>query len=184
MTSARVPSLMPPNATALDRAAEAVSVSALQDIAQPHRALWNPDTCPLALLPWLAWSMGVEAWRTDWPENVKRAIVRNAIQVQRRRGTIASVRDTVASFGGSIAIREWWQKTPKGTPHTFELVFTMAGQENTSAAFVDDVMAEVSRVKPLRSHFDFIQGLGSTGAIHLVAIGRPTIFARLDMQVQ
>lgn len=177
-------SLLPPNASALERAAEAVGTRALQAIPQPHRALWNPDTCPINLLPWLAWSMGVAAWRTEWPENVKRAIVRNAIKVQRRRGTVASVRDTVASFGGSIVIREWWQKTPKGTPHTFELIFTMADQDNTSAAFVDDVMAEVSRVKPRRSHFEFIQGLGSSGAIRLVAVGRPTIFARLDMQVQ
>lgn len=177
-------SLLPPNATALERAAEAVSTQALRAIPQPHRALWNPDTCPLAVLPWLAWSMGVEAWRTDWPENVKRAIVRNAIQVQRRRGTIASVRDTVASFGGAIAIREWWEKTPQGEPHTFEMVFTMADQDNTSAAFVEDVMAEVSRVKPLRSHFTFTQGLGSSGALDLVAVGRPTTFVRLDMQVQ
>lgn len=183
MTSSLVPSLLPPNATALDRAAEAVSTQALREIPQPHRALWNPDTCPLAFLPWLAWSMGVEAWRTDWPENVKRAIVRNAIQVQRRRGTIASVRDTVASFGGAIAIREWWQKTPRGAPHTFELVFTMTGQDNASAAFVEDVMAEVARVKPLRSHFTFIQGLGTSGSVSLVAVGRPTAYVRLDMQV-
>lgn len=177
-------SLLPPNATALDRAAEAVAVGALRAIGQPHRALWNPDTCPLELLPWLAWQMGVEAWRTDWPENIKRAIVRNAINVQRRRGTLASVRDTVAAFGGQIAIREWWQTTPQGAPHTFELVFTLAGQANRSAAFVEDVMAEVARVKPLRSHFTFIQGLGSTGPIKLAAVGRPTAYARLDMQAQ
>lgn len=176
-------SLLPPNATTLDRAAEAVSVAALQAIAQPHRALWNPDTCPLEHLPWLAWAMGVEAWRADWAENIKRAIVRNAIQVQRRRGTIASVRDTVASFGGAIAIREWWQTTPKGRPHTFELVFTMTGQDNASAAFVEDVMAEVARVKPLRSHFTLIQGLGTSGSVALVAVGRPTAYVRLDMQV-
>ncbi len=177
-------SLLPPNATALDRAAEAVAVRGLQAIPQPHRALWNPCTCPLELLPWLAWQMGVEAWRADWPENIKRAIVRNAIQVQRRRGTLASVRDTVAAFGGQIAVREWWQKSPQGTPHTFELVFTMTEGDNASAAFVADVMAEVSRVKPLRSHFTFIQGLAAAGSIKLAAVGRPTAYARLDMQAQ
>ena len=87
----------------------------------------------------------MEAWRSEWPEAIKRALVRNAIQVQRQRGTLKSVRDTVASFGGAISIREWWQTAPKGTPHTFELVFTMTGQdgEQVSAAFVQDVMAEV-----------------------------------------
>lgn len=179
-------SLLPPNASHLDRAAEAVLASRLSAIPQPHRSLWNPDTCPIALLPWLAWSMGVEAWRTEWPEDIKRAIVRNAIQVQRQRGTIKSVRDTVASFGGAISIREWWQTTPKGAPHTFELVFTMTGQdgEQSSAAFVQDVMAEVARVKPLRSHFTFIQGLSASASIKLAAVGRPVAYTRLDMAVQ
>lgn len=160
-------------------------VKHLDAIEQPHRALWNPDTCPLEFLPWLAWAMGVEAWRSEWPEAIKRALVRNAIQVQRQRGTLKSVRDTVASFGGAISIREWWQTAPKGTPHTFELVFTMTGQdgEQASAAFVQDVMAEVSRVKPLRSHFTFIQGLSAQASIQLACVGRPVAYTRLDMDV-
>jgi phage tail P2-like protein len=178
-------SLLPPNASALDRAAESVMVKHLAAIPQPHRSLWNPDTCPIELLPWLAWSMGVEAWRTEWPEYIKRAIVRNAIQVQRQRGTVKSVRDTVASFGGAISIREWWQTTPKGEPHTFELVFTMSGQDGdqAGAAFVQDVMAEVARVKPLRSHFTFIQGLSAQASTKLACVGRPVAYARLDMNV-
>ena len=169
----------------MDRAAESVLVKHLSAIEQPHRALWNPDTCPLEFLPWLAWAMGVEAWRSEWPEAIKRALVRNAIQVQRQRGTLKSVRDTVASFGGAISIREWWQTAPKGAPHTFELVFTMTGQdgEQASAAFVQDVMAEVSRVKPLRSHFTFIQGLSAQASLKLACVGRPVAYTRLDMNV-
>jgi phage tail P2-like protein len=178
-------SLLPPNATALDRAAESVMVKHLDAIAQPHRALWNPDTCPMETLPWLAWAVGVEAWRSEWPEAIKRALVRNAIQVQRQRGTLKSVRDTVASFGGDISIREWWQTTPQGIPHTFELVLTITGQdgEQASAAFVQDVMAEVSRVKPLRSHFSFVQGLSAQASLKLACVGRPVAYARLDMDV-
>ncbi len=179
-------SLLPPNASALDRAAEATAVRALQVIPQPHRDLWNPDTCPIALLPWLAWAMGVEGWRTEWPEKVKRAVVRSAIAIQRRRGTHKSVADAVASFGGYIAIREWWQTTPRGTPHTFELVFTLTDQtgESVTAEFAEDVIAEVARVKPLRSHFTAIQGLNAAHAIKAVAVGRPVAYARLDLQIQ
>ena len=179
-------SLLPPNASALDLAAETVVHRHLSQIPQPHRLLWNPDTCPIDYLPWLAWSMGVEAWRSEWPEHIKRAIVRNAVEVQRRRGTIKSVRDTVAAFGGAISIREWWQTTPMGQPHTFELVFTMSGQdgEQASAAFVQDVMAEVYRVKPARAHFTFIQGITTAASTKLAAVGRPVNYARLDMAVQ
>ena len=130
--------------------------------------------------------MGVEAWRSEWPEAIKRAIVRNAVKVQSRRGTLKSVRDTVAAFGGAISVREWWQTTPKGQPHTFELVLTMSGQDGSqaSATFVEEVIAEVTRVKPLRSHFTAIQGLSATASIKLAAVARPTAYTRLNMTVQ
>ncbi|MNR58802.1 hypothetical protein D3C85_1798930 [compost metagenome] len=62
----------------------------------------------------------------------------------------------------------------------------MTGQDGaqSSAAFVQDVMAEVSRVKPLRSHFTFIQGLSAYASLKLAAVGRPVAYARLDMAVQ
>ncbi len=130
--------------------------------------------------------MGVEAWRSEWPEAIKRAIVRNAVKVQSRRGTLKSVRDTVAAFGGAISVREWWQTTPKGQPHTFELVLTLRGQDGSqaSATFVEEVIAEVTRVKPLRSHFTAIQGLSATASIKLAAVARPTAYTRLNMTVQ
>jgi len=179
-------SLLPPNASDLSRAVEATLGKHLDAIGQPHRALWNPDTCPIELLPWLAWSMGVEAWNTQWPENIKRAIVKKAIAVQRQRGSVKSVRETVAALGGVISIREWWQTTPKGQPHTFEMVLTLGGQDGSqaSATFVEEVIAEVDRVKPLRSHFTAIQGLSAAASTKLAAVARPTTYARLTMAVQ
>lgn len=179
---------MPPNASALDRAVETVLVQQLRAIGQPHRGLWTPETCPIDLLPWLAWAVGLEAWSSDWPEHVKRAMVRNAIAIQRRRGTLKSVRDAVASFGGAISLREWWQVRPDGSygdPYTFDLVLSLSGQDgnSASAAFVQDVVAEVTRVKPLRAHFTFTQGLSANASIKLATVGRPVAYARLDMSL-
>ncbi len=28
---------------------------------------WHPQTCPEALLPWLAWSLSVDEWDESWP---------------------------------------------------------------------------------------------------------------------
>lgn len=179
-------SLLPPNAGALDRAAEAAMVAAVSSIPVPHRDLWSPDRCPIELLPWLAWAVGVEGWRSYWPEALKRERVRSAIEISRTKGSVASVRRAVESYGGQISLREWWQKTPKGEPHTFELVLTLtgAGGEETSAAFVDDVIAEVNRTKPLRSHFTFVQGLAARASMAIVAAARPAAYARLDLAVQ
>ena len=93
----------------------------------------NPDTIPLALLPWLAWHLGIDAWKDYWPEQVKRARVKAAISIARKNGTAAAVREVVAAFGGNIALREWFQMTPHGKPGTFDVVLTVRITRRRSA---------------------------------------------------
>ncbi|MGK6323780.1 phage tail protein I [Sphingomonas sp. DT-51] len=100
--------LLPPNATALERALE-TATARLGDVPSPLRALVDPDSCPAELLPYLAWAIAIDSWSEDWPEAIRRARVRAAIPIQRRKGTVASVRDLIASFGGALALREWWE---------------------------------------------------------------------------
>lgn len=154
------------------------------DIPAPARELWDPDTCPAALLPFLAWALSVDAWNSNWPEHIKRSVVREAIAIQRRKGTAQSVRKVVQAFGGAVEIQEWWQLTPPGQPHTFQLVLTVAGHNGTpaSAQFVDEVIAEVARTKPVRSHFTFTQGVQSVGGVGAVAGARVAIYRRLQLQ--
>jgi len=172
--------LLPPNATELERALEATTAR-LADIPVPLRQLWNPDTCPADLLPWLAWALSIDSWSSDWPVAVKRERVRQAIAIQRRKGTAESVRRVVESFGGSVAIREWWQKDPAGDPYTFDLVLTLGGAATpANAAFVDAVIAEVSRTKPARSHFTFTQGFAGSAHLGAAAAARPVTYARLS----
>lgn len=175
-------SLLPPNATAAERAIEQATAR-LGDVPVPIRDAWNPDTCPAALLPWLAWSLSIDAWKSYWPESVKRARVRTAIDIQRRKGTADSVRQVVAAFGGAVQLREWWQMTPPGPPHTFEMVLTVASQggEIASARFVEDVIAEVERTKPVRSHFSFTQGLQAIGGVGIAAVARAAVYRRLHL---
>ena len=174
--------LLPPNATALERAVEA-SMARLADVPVPLRSLWNPDTCPVDLLPYLAWALSLDSWSSAWPETIKRARVRQALAIQRRKGTASSVRDVVASFGGSVALREWWQTTPPGDPHTFNLLLNITDDAGApvDAAFVDAVIAEVYRTKPVRSHFTFSQALNATAGIVPVSAARPAVFTRLTM---
>lgn len=173
--------MLPPNATVLERAVES-AVERISDVPVPLRSLWNADTCPLELLPWLAWSLSIDSWSSDWSEAVKRERIRRAIEIQRSKGTAKSVREAVQSFGGSVALREWWQIDPPGDPHTFELVLNLNGVAGAPATsdFVDAVIAEVRRTKPVRSHFTFTQGLVSTGQIGLFSVARPCTYARLN----
>lgn len=174
-------SLLPPNATALERALEAATAR-LADIDANLRKLWSPNDCPVELLPWLAWALSLDSWSSDWPEAVKRERVRRALDIARRKGTAHSVRSVIESFGGQVALREWWQQSPPGPPHTFELVLTLgSAAAPASAAFVDAVIAEVARTKPVRSHFTFTQGFAASGRIGVAAAARPVISARLPL---
>lgn len=178
-------SLLPPNATRLERAFEAATAR-ISAVPMPHRDLWNPDTCPADLLPWLAWALSLDSWKSYWPEHVKRARIRNALEIQRRKGTARSVRQVVEAFGGAVKLREWWQLTPRGVPHTFALTLALSGDggESATANFVDDVIAEASRTKPVRSHFTFTQAVQATFSPGFIAVARGACYRRLRMHIE
>lgn len=175
-------SLLPPNSTPLERATESATAR-IGAVPVPLRELVDPDSCPIDLLPYLAWALSIDTWSSDWPESIKRARVRQAIPIQRRKGTAASVRDVIASFGGAVAIREWWQSNPRAVPHTFSLIVSLDGivGSEATAAYADAVIAEVTRTKPVRSHFTFSQALSAASGIGVVGAARPAVMRRLDM---
>ena len=70
--------LLPPNSTQLERAIEGANGAALADVPVPIRDLWNPETCPAALLPFLAWGVSIDLWDSQWSEAEKRAAVASA----------------------------------------------------------------------------------------------------------
>lgn len=176
--------LLPPNATSLERAIEHATAR-LSDVPVPLRQLWDPATCPVDLLPYLAWSLSIDGWSSDWPESVRRGRVRQAINIQRYKGTASAVRDVVQAFGGFVAIREWWQMEPPGPPHTFDLTLSVDGvaREIASAEYVDAVVAEIARTKPVRSQFTFTQALTGAGGLTAIGAARVATFVRLTMAI-
>lgn len=175
--------LLPSNATQGERA---LVDAAVGNLPVNLVDLWNPDTCPAYLLPWLAWALSIDAWKDYWPVHIKRSRIRNAIAIQRAKGTSQSVRQVVEAFGGQVVLREWWENTPRTIPHTFDMVLTLTGEggETASAQYVDDVIAEVSRTKPVRSHFTFTQGLQAFGGIGVFAAGRAATYRRLQFTAE
>lgn len=174
-------SLLPPNATPLERRLE----QAMQDIVAvptPIEDVWRPDVAPPGVLPYLAHGLSIDNWSPEWPLAVKRERTRRAIEIQRRKGTVASVRAVVAALGGAIAIREWWQTVPAGAPYTFDMLLSVrdVAGGTPSAAYIDSIIGEIRRTKPVRSHFTFTLALDARGRVGLKAVARPAVYARLD----
>lgn len=91
------PALLPPNATPLERAL--ATACAMPHSPEEIRKLWNHRTCPLRLLPWLAWAWSVDEWDPAWTEAQQRAMVGASIQLHKKKGTVWAVREALLRSG-------------------------------------------------------------------------------------
>lgn len=111
-------SLLPLNSTQLERAMEATF---FEKTIIPLRDLYNADTCPVHLLPHLAWAWSVDRWDYRWTEATKRAAIKASYYIHAHKGTIGALRRVVEPLGYLIEIIEWFKMVPEGTPGTFAL---------------------------------------------------------------
>ncbi|MRS19816.1 phage tail protein I [Enterobacteriaceae bacterium RIT692] len=111
-------SLLPPGSSALERRL-AQACSGISGLNVPLRDLWNPDTCPVNFLPYLAWAFSVDRWDESWAESVKRKVVKDAFYIHQHKGTISAIRRVVEPLGYLIRVIEWWKTND--VPGTFRL---------------------------------------------------------------
>jgi len=175
--------LLPPNATPLERALEA-GVARISDVDAPIDTLVDPARIAAQWLPWLAWGLSVDAWDSTWPEATKRQAVAESIALHRIKGTRASVELILSRIDDLARVIEWHEDRDRLAPHTFEVeipLVTMAGAAGgarAQAAIVDDIITAVERVKPLREHLTVVQALGLSGNIAVQGHARMTAYRR------
>ena len=140
--------LLPPNATELERALArcAARVSSL-GVTAKMLALWNPETCPAATLPWLAQALHVDEWSETWTEAQKRAVIAASVATHKRKGTIGALKRALAALGYEVVVDE-----DTGIPFTFRLAFNL----NQTGPLTGETYAAARRValanKNARSH--------------------------------
>lgn len=91
--------LLPPNATASERAISETTARLSLDGDIGISCLWSAQDCPADLLPWLAWALAVDEWDSGWDEPVKRQVIAGSIERHRRAGTVWSVRQAMLDAG-------------------------------------------------------------------------------------
>lgn len=147
--------LLPCNSTDQERALEETT-SRISDAPVVVRQVWNPDTCPSNVLPWLAWAFSVDDWDTNWTDEQKRRVIKESVYSQRIKGTIGAVTRQLAALGYEIKILEWFQQEPEGTPYTFQVYIT-ANQYPLTQNDYRKIRQVIDTNKNLRSHLDETQ---------------------------
>lgn len=100
-TASTYPALLPPNATALE---DALSGAGGRLTALPSNIdrVWDWETCPSNLLPWLAWAMSVDLWDENWPDETKRSIIRESFYLHQKKGTLYGITRYISYAGGDL----------------------------------------------------------------------------------
>ncbi|MBC2659692.1 phage tail protein I [Pseudomonas sp. MSSRFD41] len=160
--------LLPSNATALERQA-ALALAQIQRVPIPLRQLWNPDTCPVELLPYLAWAFSVDRWDSKWPEAAKRSAIRSSHYIHSRKGTIGALRRVVEPLGYLIEVLEWWQTVPEGVPGTFAIKIGVLETGITEEMY-QELTWLVDDARPVTRHLTGMAiSLETTGGVNIFA---------------
>lgn len=147
--------LLPPNATDGERDI-AGAIERAAAVPVPIRDVWNPDTCPREVLPWLAWAFSVDDWDPTWMDAQKRAVIKSSVTVHRYKGTVGALREALGGLFFSMVVQEWYNQTPSGTPYTFRVLLESHTIGIEQIAFAD-MFTLIERTKNLRSHLDFVK---------------------------
>ena len=163
-------SLLPPNATRLERAFE----GATDKLGAPDaHTLWNAHDCPERLLPWLAWAMGVEVWDDTWPVSVKRSTIAAAMKIARHRGSVWAVKEALIAAGYAGAeieeglpplrhngaqLRDGLETYGGGNRWAmFRLIADLGEDKGVSSKELVQLMELVDNAKPARSQLTEIE---------------------------
>ena len=133
--------LLPPNASPLERALEQSMARQGDERDVDIDRLWRPYECPVAVLPFLAWALGVQRWDPGWPEATRRHVAADAIAVHRLRGTLGAIEAALDEIGAVYDIEE----RPGGINFTMAIAIynssTLLGTTDTAriGEYIDDV---------------------------------------------
>lgn len=112
--------ILPPHMAELERKIDA-GTARIDAIPVRTETLWNPWTCPVEVLPWLAWNLSIDHWRASWPEQRQRAAVASSLDLHRIKGTLRAVEQALSEFDLAPKVTEWFDAVPPLPRGTFRL---------------------------------------------------------------
>jgi phage tail P2-like protein len=181
-------SLLPPRRGAAEVALADLSPE-VGALPAPLAALWDPWTCPAALLPWLAWALDVEDWEPSWPEATRRRVIAEAIPIHRKRGTRAGVERALAAagLGRSRIVERFGLQVHDGTlardgaaaraPGDHWAEYRVTLERPLTIDQGRQARAIITRAAPARAHLKLLDFTG-VPQVHDATVPRTGIFTR------
>lgn len=142
-------SLLPKNSTKLEQALD-TQTQRIDALPVNFADVIDAEHCPLAFLPWLAWSRRVEYWDGQWSDTKKRDVIKDARAFNAQRGTKTTLTQAMDNLGIGHSLLAWHELYPKGTPYTFTVKITSG---RVSVQQQQEIYTALDSVKSARDQF-------------------------------
>lgn len=178
-------SLLPHNATLLERSLEAASERGIDP--EIIRGIADSTRCPPDFLPWLGWAWKVKGWEAANTNAQRRELVREAIPVHKTKGTVGAIRRVLKAVRVNADFKEWHQ-IPNAAPYTFQVTAWANENREGEGSIISPQLGErlralVDAAKNERSHYDFRLGARFDGGLLLASASRTRVLQRLTVDV-
>lgn len=179
-------SLLPHNATQLERALEAAADLGLDpDII---RGVADSARCPPNFLPWLAWAWKVEGWEAAYTDEQRRALIREAIPVHKTKGTVGAVMRVLRAVRVTADYKEW-REIPNAAPYTFQITAWANNNRPGEGSIISPQLEErlralVDATKNERSHYTFRLGARFDGGLTMANASQAWLLHRRSVEAQ
>lgn len=179
-------SLLPHNATLLERSLEAASEQGIDP--EIIRGIADSTRCPPDFLPWLGWAWKVEGWEAANTNAQRRELVREAIPVHKTKGTVGAIRRVLKAVRVNADFKEWHQ-IPNAAPYTFQVTAWANENREGEGSIISPQLGErlralVDAAKNERSHYEFRLGARFDGGLLFANASRGYGLQRLSMNAQ
>jgi len=151
------------------------------------RDIHDPWKCPIEILPWLAYALSVDVWNDNWPEQTKRAMCANSLELHRHKGTHGGVEDALAVLGVRATIVYWHQMKPIGEEGTMSL--TVLVNENIlpdadvilGNEIIADIRQQIDSNKRASLHYTLNVGVETTAQFAIAHSAQFTTMMNVEM---
>ena len=174
-------SLLPANASALERAFERAFAEILEGIEAPFPELLDPTRTPEAMLPYLAQDRGVTEWEAAASETLRRRTVTNVWPIRRQAGTREALVLAVDELDYDAEVVAWYDENAEFTePYQLEVIAWKRGNAAIDQGITEQMLRNLEYAKSERDELTLTLAMGVSSHFQAVAVFEPGVMSRED----